>query len=140
MSPGGGWRYKTKKKSVSNKKRTLYVLLSLSSVCTGFLFILPVKVYHTDNSYNARGYGYNNCSHLYSLSSFLFLTSSKPAKRVNITAIITEEITSILFISLNTDDNNNAVIIYLAMSISHLPNSFFIMQRYEKNIEVYKFV
>jgi hypothetical protein len=26
------------------------------------------------------------------------------------------------------------------MSISHLPNSFFIMQRYEKNIEVYKFV
>ena|SRR5574344_1450053 len=82
MSPGGGWRYKTKKKSVSNKKRTLYVLLSLSSVCTGFLFILPVKVYHTDNSYNARGYGYNNCSHLYSLSSFLFLTSSKPAKRV----------------------------------------------------------
>ncbi len=118
----------------------MYCLLSLSSVCTGFLFILPVKVYHTDNSYNARGYGYNNCSHLYSLSSFLFLTSSKPAKRVNITAIITEEITSILFISLNTDDNNNAVIIYLAMSISHLPNSFFIMQRYEKNIEVYKFV
>ena len=36
-----------------------------------------------------------------------------------------------LSISANIVDNNNAVTIYLAISISHLPNSFFMAQSYK---------
>lgn len=63
--------------------------------------------------------------------NFLSFISQSPIARVAIVAMMTAVIVQTLSISPNTEDNNNAVTMYFAMSISHLPNSLFILQRYE---------
>ena len=54
---------------------------------------------------------------------FLFLTSQSPISNVNNDASMADVTAHRFVISPNTDDNSNTVTIYLAMSISHLPNS-----------------
>ncbi len=58
------------------------------------------------------------------LLSFSSLTRYKPQPNVIAVATITLAYMPTWFISPNTEDSNSAVTIYLAMSISHLPNSF----------------
>ena len=91
--------------------------------------ILILKIDSTDNRYQDNGSCNNNCIHLlfFFNSSFLpSFTQYIPYPRTIIVRSTTTYRIIGSFISANTVDSNNAVTIYLAMSISHFPNSVFI--------------
>ena len=91
--------------------------------------ILILKVNSTDNRYKHNWACYNYCIHLlfFFNSSFLpSFTQYSPYPRTIIVRNTTIYRIIGSFISANTVDSSNAVTIYLAISISHFPNSVFI--------------
>ena len=90
------------------------------------LFIFMMKINVSNNGYQRYEYRCNNCSHYFS-SFFLFsFTNNKPIISVSVAPATTVPKINGESISPKTDDRTNAVVIYLAMSINHFPNSFFI--------------
>lgn len=106
----------------------------------GLKRVLLVLFFEIDypNYRNRRYKGeHNQCSHNdYSLS-FVPRTSQSPESSVIIMAILPPMyIIHFCWMSPKMDVSITAVVMYLAMSISYLPNSFFMVQRYEIKFEV----
>ena len=93
-----------------------------------------MKIQKTNYSHNWHEYWYSYRSHIFSFQLlvlfFLSLTKESPISRVNNALKITNPIINGESISPKTEDSKSAVVIYLAISISHFPNSFLMLQRY----------
>ena len=111
--------------------RALVIVGSISDLFhfLRFLFILVMEIHQADNSYHYHHYRYNNGSHYF--SSFFSLSNIRPVANVIYTAITTSAYIyhAHSFIPLKSDVNNTAVVMYLAISKNHFPNSFFIRQK-----------
>ena len=91
------------------------------------IFVVEIDV--ANYGYNRNKYRCYDGSHNFSSFTFLFsFTNNKPMMRVSVAPDITIPMTKGESISPKTDDNTSAVVMYFAISINHLPNSFFTMQ------------
>ena len=114
------------------KKTEMIIQLKfLIALFFSFLLVLIIEINQTNYRYYCYEYWNCYCSHNQtSFSSFSFLTNKSPTPNVAAEAKITQATINGFFISQNVDDNKSAVTIYLAISISHFPNSFLMLQSY----------
>ena len=93
-----------------------------------------MKIQKTNYSHNWHEYWYSYRSHIFSFQLlvlfFLSLTKESPISRVNNALKITDPTINGESISPKTEDSKSAVVMYLAISISHFPNSFLMSQSY----------
>ena len=102
-------------------------------LCHIFLFF-KMKIQKTNYCHNWHEYWYSYRSHIFPFQLlvlfFLSPTKESPISRVNNALKITNPTINGESISPKTEDSKSAVVIYLAISISHFPNSFLMLQSY----------
>ena len=102
-------------------------------LCHIFLFF-KMKIQKTNYCHNWHEYWYSYRSHIFPFQLlvlfFLSPTKESPIRRVNNALKITNPTINGESIAPKTEDSKSAVVIYLAISISHFPNSFLMSQSY----------